>query len=135
MVIWNQQFATGFEIIDQQHRVLIANVNHLEELLHSTSPTREECEFVVYLVDFLETYANVHFQQEEGCMAKYRCPARAQNMLGHENFLGLFRDYKQRVAAEGFTVDLLRKLHADTSSWINGHILKIDTQLRDVVPV
>jgi hemerythrin len=133
MILWNQQFATGIEQLDQQHRMLIANINHLEAMLYITNPNREESEFVVHLVDFLETYANTHFNLEEQCMAKHRCPAHARNLQGHEYFRNLLRDYKHRCGTEGYTVDLLRKLHADASSWIKEHILTIDTQLRDVV--
>jgi hemerythrin len=130
MILWTKQFATGSEQLDQQHRMLISNINHLEEMLHTTNPTREECEFVVHLVDFLENYARTHFAQEEDCMAKHRCPAYGRNQQEHKRFLEFFTEYKARCTAEGYSVDVLRTLHEATSSWIKDHILKIDTQLR-----
>jgi hemerythrin len=130
MILWTKQFETGLEKIDQQHQMLISKINHLEEQLHNTNPTREECEFVTQLVDFLESYADTHFKLEEACMARQRCPAHAQNKQGHERFRGFFRDYKRRCEVEGYTVELLRNLHDAASSWIKDHILKIDTQLR-----
>lgn len=134
MILWTKQFETGSETIDQQHRMLISNINHLEEQLHTTNPTKEECEFVIQLVDFLESYARTHFSQEEQCMARYRCPAYAKNQHEHKRFLEFFRDYKARCAAEGHTMDLLRRLHEAASSWIGEHILKIDAQLRASLP-
>src|ERR1039457_3988587 len=79
MLLWTKQFETGVEKIDQQHRTLIANINHLEEQLHITNPTKEDCEFIIRLVDFLETYADKHFAQEEECMSRFRClPAESR---------------------------------------------------------
>jgi len=130
MVLWNEQFVTGSSTIDQQHRMLITNINHLESMLAGTNPTREEGEFLVHLVDFLEAYADAHFQFEEHCMEKYRCPAHARNKLAHAQFLEFFRQFKERSKAEGFRPDLLRSLHQKLSSWIQDHILQVDTQLR-----
>ncbi len=111
--------------------MLIHNINHLEEQLTSTNPTKSECEFLVHLVDFLEAYADAHFAQEEQCMECRRCPARAWNRQAHENYRVMFRKYKILCATEGFTLDLLRQLHGAASLWVQEHILKIDTLLRD----
>jgi hemerythrin len=134
MILWTKQFETGSEKLDLQHRILIANINHLEDQLHNTNPTREECEFVTHLVTFLESYADTHFKQEEACMEKYRCPVHAQNQQAHERFRGFFQAYKHRCENEGYTIGLLRELHDDLHSWIQDHILKIDTQLRPCLP-
>ena len=53
MVNWTERFATGSKVIDQQHRMLINNLNHLESMLTDTNPTREEGEFLIHLIDFL----------------------------------------------------------------------------------
>ncbi len=129
-IVWTSKFETGSEQIDLQHRMLITNINHLDELLNTTNPTKEECEFVTLVVDFLETYADNHFKLEEECMERHRCPAHAVNLRAHEYFRGFFRQYRQRCAAEGYRVELLRTLHEACHSWIQEHILKIDTQLR-----
>jgi len=130
MLPWNERFATGFTTIDSQHRMLINNINHLEELLTTTNPTREECEFVMHLVDFLESYAETHFKVEEQCMERHRCPAHQKNKEAHEQFRAFFREFKERYRAEGFRLEMLKSLHNTASSWIQEHILQIDIQLR-----
>ena len=134
MIIWTKNFETGSEKIDLQHQMLIANINHLEEMLNTTNPTREECVFLVHLVEFLEAYADTHFKLEENCMEKYRCPVRAQNQEAHERFRGLFHQYKERCNSEGYKLELLRDLHEACRSWVQEHILQIDTQLRPCLP-
>jgi hemerythrin len=134
MILWTEQFRTGSAMCDQQHRLLIDHINLLEDQLHATNPTREEVEYAVYLVDYLEAYADLHFNGEEKCMESYRCPAHAQNQQEHERFRGFIRDYRRRCESEGFKLELIRSLHVMMRTWITEHILRIDTQLRPCIP-
>ncbi|MFZ1072267.1 MAG: bacteriohemerythrin [Verrucomicrobiia bacterium] len=133
MVLWNEQFATGSSKLDLQHRTLINNINHLEEMLTATNPTREECEFLIHLVGFLESYANTHFSFEEHCMERFRCPAHQQNKQAHERFLSFFQHFKERYQKEGFRREILLALHKMLSLWIEEHILQVDAQLRPCI--
>ena len=130
MVLWNEQFATGSETIDQQHRTLINSINHLESLLTDTNPTPVQWEFLVGMVDFLELYAKTHFSFEERCMQHYRCPVHEKNKQAHEQFLGFFLEFKKRYETEGLRPEHLRSLHKLLSSWIEEHILRVDSQLK-----
>ena len=134
MILWTEKFATGSAKLDKQHQLLIDNINLLGELLHTTNPTPLELDFTFNLVDYLEAYANVHFNAEERCMESFRCPVYAQNEREHARFRGFVRDYKRRCEAEGFQVELLHHLHKAMRTWIEEHILKIDTQLRACIP-
>jgi hemerythrin len=130
MIIWTKEFETGSAKLDQQHRVLIDNINLLGEQMQNPNPTPEEAASAVRLVDYLEAYANIHFKDEEQCMESYRCPAHAQNQQDHERLRGFIRNYKRLCELEGFKVELLRNLHEVFRLWINEHILKVDTQLK-----
>jgi hemerythrin len=130
MVIWNEKFETGSSRIDLQHQMLINNINHLEAMLTSTNHTREECEFLVHLAGFLETYAEMHFKFEEQCMDTYRCPAYKQNKEAHQQYRDFFLNFKRRYTAEGFRPEVLKELHEVASAWIENHILRVDTQLK-----
>jgi hemerythrin len=134
MILWTKQFETGSAKLDGQHRLLIDNINLLEEQLYSTNPTKEELGFAIHLVDYLEAYANIHFKGEEACMESYRCPAYGKNQQEHERFRGFICDYKRQCEVAGFNVELLRKLHQVMRAWIEDHILKVDTQLRPCIP-
>jgi len=134
MILWTEQFETGSEQLDQQHRMLIDHINLLEVQLQNPSPNREERAFAVHLVDYLEAYANVHFKDEEKCMESHRCAAHAQNRREHERFRGFIHNYKTLCELEGFKLDLLKNLHELIRTWIQDHILKVDTQLRRCIP-
>ena len=121
-------------MLDQQHRLLIDHINLLEEVLQSTNFTREEADFAVNLVDYLDAYAKIHFNGEEKCMDSYRCPAHAQNQQEHEQFRDFIRNYNRLFELEGFKVENLRMLHGVMQNWITEHILKVDTQIRPCIP-
>ncbi len=133
MVLWNEQFTTGSSQLDQQHRALINNVNHLEELLTTTDPTLEECAFVLQLLDFMEHYANTHFKFEEQCMERYRCPAHEKNKQAHEQFRTFAHDFKERYRAQGFRREMILCLHTTISRWIGEHMLQVDVQLKSSI--
>ena len=133
MLLWKSEFETGSPTLDKQHRLLIENINLLEELMHTTNPTKSDVMFMVHLVDYLEGYANFHFKNEEECMESHRCPVHGLNKQEHERFRGFIRDYKRLCELQGFKLELLQNLHAVMSKWIADHILKIDTQLKPCV--
>jgi len=134
MLLWQEKFETGHSTIDTQHKMLVTYINRLEGLLKTTNPNRQDCEFIISLVDFMESYVNSHFSFEEQCMERYRCPAHQKNKLAHHEFLQFFRHFKERYAAEGFRQEILTELHQNTHDWIVGHILQIDMQLKDCIP-
>lgn len=133
MITWTTEFETGSAKLDQQHRLLIDNINLLKDLLDNPDLSKEESDFSVFLVEYLEAYANLHFKDEERCMEAYRCPVHALNQREHERFRGFIRDYNRLSEAEGLKVELLRNLHRFMRRWVVEHILKIDTQLKPCI--
>jgi hemerythrin-like metal-binding protein len=133
MIQWTKEFETGSATLDQQHRLLIDNINLLEEMLNITNPTKEESDFLFHLVDYLEAYANIHFTAEEKCMESHQCSVHALNQQAHERFREFIHNYKRLCEIEGFKVELVRNLHELMRAWIQEHILKIDTQLRPCI--
>src|ERR1039457_5428994 len=133
MIEWTKEFETGSAKLDQQHRLLIDNINLLKDLLDTPSLSKEEEEFSVFLVDYLEAYANLHFKGEEQCMETYRCPIHAVNQKQHQRFRVFIQDYRRLCGVEGFNVGLLRNLHEAMRDWIIEHIAKIDTQLKPCI--
>ena len=133
MLQWTEQFETGSYNLDFQHQTLIDNLNDLEKLLAITSPTGEDCKFMLQAVDFLERYADMHFKCEEQCMEFFRCPTHAQNKQAHVDFMGFFQQLKQHEHGRGFPREIVVTLHETIHQWIMDHILHIDTQLRPFI--
>ena len=133
MIEWNENFATGSETIDGQHKMLFLHINQLEERLKNFRTAPRDIQFAHSLVAFLEQYAATHFNYEEQCMECQRCPAHELNREQHAQFIAYFGRFHKKYQAEGFSVEAFRELHQMTSSWITSHILRIDTQLKPFV--
>ena len=133
MIFWTEQFETGSVKLDLQHRLLIDNINLLEEELQNPAPTGERAEHAEQLLEYLEAYAKIHFSVEEKCMENHRCPAHEKNRREHERFRDFIRNYRKQCELEGFKVELLKNLHGVIRSWIEQHILRVDTQLRPCI--
>ena len=130
MIIWNDEHKTGSDEIDRQHRTLIDNINQLECLMNETNPTKEACEFLIGLVGFLEAYTKEHFQFEEDCMERHRCPIHERNKQAHAEFMKFFEQFRESHRTRGFRPEVVRTLHQTISSWIKEHILQLDVQLK-----
>jgi hemerythrin len=133
MLLWSETFETGHPRIDSEHRSLINYVNQLEGMSRNTNPNREQVEFILKLVEFVETYTAVHFKHEESCMVCNRCPAYQENKVAHEQFLQFFQQFKRRFKTDGCRPDVLEELHTTCSSWIQSHILRVDMKLKPYV--
>jgi len=130
MLEWTEKFATGHALIDSQHQLLIEYINQLEDIPRTTNPSRDELEFIFKFVDFVEDYTKAHFSHEEGCMARYRCPAHAENQAAHASFLDFFQGFKIHFETEGCRPELLDQLHHQCATWIQEHILQVDLKLK-----
>lgn len=128
MLIWNNHFATGIDWVDSQHQILIENVNQMERLLDEGPPVRSTFDA---LLRFLEAYATTHFNCEEECMHRLKCPVQHQNKRAHRHFLKVFGEFKAQYDHEGPDPVLLRSMHQELSGWIEQHILALDTRLNE----
>lgn len=133
MLFWTEQFSTGSPTLDEQHRQLISHLNHFEGLLVQTNPTHEEITFIIHFLEFLENYVDAHFSYEEKCMESYRCPAHAKNLQAHQHFKDMFRHFKAHTQKEGFRLEMLHELYQTLTTWIQDHILYVDTQLKPCI--
>lgn len=133
MITWKKEFETGSANLDLQHRLLIDNINNLESQLQNPNPTPEDAVFAAYLVDYLETYTNMHFMIEEKCMDSYRCLAHAENQQQHEKLRAYILNFRKLCKTEGFKSERLKDLHRVLQIWISEHITNIDTQLKPCI--
>jgi hemerythrin len=108
MLEWKSEYETGVPAIDTQHKVLFDNINRLGKLLDKAAIERAESD---YLLEFLEQYAAQHFQSEETCMARFHCPAHAQNKLEHSHFMDVVRYCRTEYTACTSTREVLERLH------------------------
>ena len=125
---WSDQYATGVEDIDNQHKKLFELINQIEDELDRTELDERR---VKRIITFLGLYTKSHFGYEEDCMFRHKCPLYTKNKDAHTKFLDFYKDVKKESEEEGVSKSLLKKLHDTAENWLVNHIGKIDTHLRD----
>ncbi len=126
-LFWEEKYSVGEENLDFQHQYLFETFNKLGEAI-----AQEEGENSVgVILGRLKFYADWHFAREEECMARYHCPAAETNRRAHEAFREIFAAYYEEYASGGGSKELARRIHESLSDWLENHILKVDSSLRD----
>ncbi len=126
MLEWNDRYATGDALVDDQHKKIFQIVNKFEEQVKAG--TAEEN--IENTLKFLGTYVQTHFSYEEGCMNKHKCPVAEQNKQAHAQFLQDYATFQARFSSEGYTDILARTLLKITQEWLLKHICGIDVHLK-----
>lgn len=120
LITWTEDFITGIESIDDQHRHLVDLVNKFEEASRRGRGSRVMTDILNDLVG----YTQEHFAHEERIMSESGFPASREHIARHRQLLQKVERFQYEFENEGRRVtaevrDLLRY-------WINSHILQDD---------
>ena len=124
-VEWSDAIATGHLATDNQHKLLIDIINELADAIE-TGQTQAKMSKILNLLQY---YTEWHFQREELCMERNKCPMAEKNKAAHCMFIEKVKqfraDYKHNP-----TVEFAQKLYHELVDWLVHHIQGIDTSLR-----
>jgi hemerythrin len=128
---WTPDLAIGLPEIDAQHRELFRRAERLIAALRAGDGGQ-----VLPLLDYLEAYVLLHFQEEERLMHETRYPGVAAHAAEHQ----VFREELARIAADfarrGPTALVALTLHNWLSDWLATHVAGVDQALgRHLRPV
>jgi len=128
-LVWGEQFATGIEEIDDQHKAIFEDVNELLEAARAELPREEIGE----IINSLQEHSVLHFECEEKHMDLRKCSVCAANRLAHRVFLRDFVDLRERFEREGATPRFVDEVQQKVCAWLSTHIMAIDIVLRETV--
>ena len=121
--VWSELFETGVELIDSQHKVLVALTNRLAEAVLQDDPEQGRT-----VLAQLKAYAVRHFSEEEAWSVQAGQPPQAlvAHHATHQGFLEQVLRF-----AEGWQGDRAQAmaLHRFLSAWLIAHILGDDRQM------
>ena len=118
-IYWNNAFATGINIIDQQHQRIIHYINELDAAGKSASPQQLR-EILLNLMD----YTLSHFTFEEALMDEAGFPAAHLHSQTHDRFREKIYEYQQRLENQE---DIQLELSKMLNTWLIAHIADDDT--------
>jgi len=127
---WNDNFATGIESIDVQHRKLVGLINKLASQLTQGADVLD----LTHVFDELTDYTVYHFQSEEAVWEKHLKgdTLTAAHQLRHQDFVAEVNRVRQqadKLSTDESVVELVSFL----THWLAFHILEDDTQLARIV--
>lgn len=129
---WNDNFVTGIEIIDLQHRKLVELVNTLANHLafHADHLT------LTAIFDELTAYAAYHFETEEAIwrqhLAEQAPQALDKHLQAHQDFVNSISKLMTHSDDQN-AVDTCEDILSFLSQWLAFHILDSDKHLASIV--
>jgi len=124
-VEWDAGLSVGVELIDSQHKSLIAKINDTATALDEHQGERE----VMKTLAFLSDYAEFHFSTEEKHMAATGYPELAEHREKHAEFRETLARMEQEFREEGSTKMLAESIHTLLWNWLVEHIQTVDQKL------
>lgn len=121
---WDERMGIGHEVIDAQHRQLVALINDLAVAAERGAERKELGSLIRTFCD----YAQEHFSTEQNLMDSTDYPEYFQHVGGHEDCAEQALDF-YRGYIKGKDVSLQDFL-AFVSTWFTGHTMRVDQTLR-----
>ena len=125
LMIWQDSLDPGIEVIDDQHRRIVAMINQLHQAQTGASALA-----VGEVLDELVDYTLSHFAFEEELMEEAGYPFCAAHKRVHEAFARRVSEMRMRFEAGG---DVVAELQGMLSRWLFNHIRNDDKAYADQV--
>lgn len=122
---WSEEFATGINVIDGQHKRIIHYINQLTDAQELNEPELVS-EVLVNLID----YTLSHFAFEESLMDESGYEASTIHKQTHNAFKEKINSYQERHnAGEDVSAELFQLLNI----WLMEHIMDDDSDYSPIV--
>jgi len=124
---WREHFSAGIAQIDDRNKELFQRSCTLQNAIDKGN---NETEFPATIA-FLDDYTTTHLRYEEQVQYQYGYPHLEFHRKEHEQFRKDLEKLKVRIAAEGFTRQVLLLTSRTLNRWIVQHICTTDKSLAD----
>lgn len=132
IIIWDDKYLTGIEIIDYQHKKIFKCVNTLFDALERIE-TKEK---IIKLIDCIDFYTTTHFDTEEKYMLELDYPQYSYHKDAHETFKKIYSDIRDNYAYQNNNVYVLAiHLNNEMAKWLDYHLQNEDRLLAEFLKV
>lgn len=127
---WNENFATGIPLIDEQHKILIDLLN----LLVSHLAYQSDVPTINAIFDRLREYAAVHFKDEGAIWAKHfgNDSWAERHRQAHGDFIAEIVKLKEEESTRPLD-EVIEEIVKFLTHWLAYHILESDKRMAKVV--
>ena len=124
MIAWKEEYNTGVELIDEQHRKLLEIANRAHVLL--TDDFRmDKYDEIISILGELKEYTVYHFASEEAYMAEIQYSRLLSHKVEHNDFIEKINGVDLEEIDRNHNQSLLKILDFIVA-WIDSHIIKKD---------
>ena len=129
-IVFDKSLETGNELIDSQHRELIARVNKLTE----ECAVGKEKNVAVQTLDFLMDYTVIHFADEEKLQAEHNYSLLDQHKEQHAAFVKAVDELREMLEEEeGPSEAFVEAVKKNVVDWLVIHIQGWDKKVAEFV--
>lgn len=125
MITWDQQYETGIQTIDDQHKHLIGITSRLSELLTNAIQGDDIFDEMVEIIHQLTDYTVYHFRFEEELFQKLDYVNRVSHTQEHNNLIAEIEKLDLRAVDED-QITHGKKILKFLISWVFKHISGTD---------
>lgn len=129
--IFFQALISGNDMVDSQHKELIAAINALYQSIENG----EGIEGAKKTLDFLEEYTNFHFGCEESLMRSKKYPLYTQHKQVHDDFVQTVQDLYRVLEEKGATEEFEELVEKEVTDWLVNHIQGMDRKMTDWIKI
>lgn len=122
---WNERWAVGVQMIDDDHKHLVKLINEL----HDSLAAGKSRDVIGPTLKALVQYTKTHFGREQAEMAKYSYPKMGEHVKAHTDFVSKVVDVQARLkkGSDAVTMEVMLFLR----DWLLQHISNVDRSLAD----
>lgn len=120
LIIWDDYYSVGYDLIDEQHKKLVDMINEL----YASFITGKAQEMAPKIVEEMVKYTDYHFKTEEKFFDKFGYPETENHKIIHKSFVAKVIEVQEGIKSKQVTVsyDIMNFLR----KWLLEHILKED---------
>jgi len=122
---WSSMLETGHPAIDTQHKELVGAVNNLLAACQSGQGAAK----VGDTLDFLVSYTQRHFRDEEAVQIHSRFPEYVNHHKLHQDFVKSVVNLSADLKKTGPTPELVNKIIHGVGDWLVSHIQQEDAKI------
>jgi hemerythrin len=119
---WDDELATGIEVIDEQHKGIFARFAEFKTACDEGCANEE----IVKLVVFLEDYTHEHFRDEEAALLEAGYPELSAHQDAHKMFLNNIADLKRKIGEDRPAMPEIMEMKRLLIRWLIQHIKHLD---------
>ncbi|NOY12292.1 MAG: hemerythrin family protein [Deltaproteobacteria bacterium] len=120
IITWEKSYSVGVDELDGHHKQLI---NMINELYYAMKNDRGQS-LVNDIISDMLSYAEMHFEIEEGYMRRCEYLGMLQHFREHEHFIKKAQDLARRSKEGEFVLSF--EVIQFLSDWLKSHILETD---------